>query len=329
MSFSSHLASDFIDSNGYIFPHSNPYFWFNLDNIKLTDWGGQFPSLSLQLKNINGNMNWMFMIDQNILYTWGEALHIWLYGVKMFENASSIYEMKEDSITHYKYTSRSLEFFLKELKRKEYELVNDLHFVDNLITIQSFIRGSFIRKRADLNALRMCNNLIYKFNQVAFIQRAIYIQKMWRGLRGRLKWEEYWAWDQFDKTHANMAIQIQKNWRRYSKRNELILRNALREIDKRLMWANLGSLYQSEKFISLRCSMNKKEASFIIHRAWKEFKKKKRNNFVKKHGLYNIFEKAVDMAMQKEENDLIHLEVAKNMQDLLDPEMKDWVITSL
>jgi hypothetical protein len=240
--------------------------------------------MNLHLKNITRKMHWAVMIDPKLLEDWVSRLDLWAYSQHLVSSVKVWADSSHNhpDLIHYSYTSHANAALLKDVQMYESHMVYHLN-------------------RCDM---------------------AIMIQKMWRGREGRAKWLEEYAWDWHDRWHSSLVMKIQTSWRRFSKRNELSCRRAMREIDLRLCRARYKAVI---------------DASEKIHKAWAAVKMRRRlydlardqqrKHFIQTHGLYNLFMRSVDMAMRKGVDRFVYFDVANNMHILGDRDLDNWVIT--
>ena len=165
-----------------------------------------------------------------------------------------------------------------------------------------------------LKDLQMCeSHMVYCLNRC---DMSMMIQKMWRGhyvrANKRLRAAQCLVpTEVYVLMWQDAATKIQTSWRRWRLRNEISCRKALRQIDLRLCRARYNTVI---------------DASEKIHKAWAAVKMRRRlyeltkdqqrKHFIQTHGLYDIFERAVDMAMRKGGDSGVYFDVANNMHVL-------------
>ena len=299
--------SDFVDLKGRIIPYNDdpgPKKYF------------------LQLRNINGKTDWTKKVNSYMVYDLKEAVISWLKSDYEF-NITHLETLYSDDYDYSIYESKKqrLDDDISELYTREWLMIEHLQKCDKLIDIQRVWRGYRVRQLISNPFM-----LEYLYDSGGLKKRhsknAITIQRIWRGIQGRMRWTEWYAWDWWEKDKASEKIQA--NWRRFSKRNELSCLRAMREIDLRICRARYKAVI---------------DASEKIHRAWSALKirrnlsnlyrDQRRKNFIKTHGLYDLFIEAVDMAMENGNNDkYVYLDVGKYMQFIEFNKGEDkWIIT--
>ena len=125
--------------------------------------------------------------------------------------------------------------------------------------------GKTIRKHHNLLnsiTIKLYSTEYFFISHLVVCDAAIGIQRVWRYRlhQRRLAIDE--CWEDFHKTR-NAIIKIQSIWRRFIRRHDLALMKAMHEIDLRLCRARYKSVINASK---------------VIHRAWADYKLRKRIN---------------------------------------------------